>query len=46
MILIDKEQLAGRYEVKLNASHLASGIYFYTIQANDFKRTKKMLLLK
>jgi hypothetical protein len=37
---------AGIYSVEFNASNLASGIYFYTITAGDFKATKKMLLIK
>lgn len=44
--LIDSEQSAGRYEINFNASSLASGVYFYNIQAGDFIQTKKMLLLK
>ncbi|MDZ7762994.1 MAG: T9SS type A sorting domain-containing protein [Melioribacteraceae bacterium] len=44
--LINTEMNAGSYEVKFNASQLASGIYFYSIQAGDFTATKKMMLLK
>lgn len=44
--LVDKVQQAGRYEVKFNASHLATGVYFYRIIANDFIDVKKMMLLK
>jgi hypothetical protein len=46
MTLVDEEKSAGRYEMRINASHLASGIYFYQIQAGDFAESKKMLLLK
>ncbi len=46
MTLVDEEKSAGRYQMKINASHLASGIYFYQIQAGDFAASKKMLLLK
>ena len=45
-ILIDKEMTAGNYNVDWNASGYAAGIYFYTISANDFTSTKKMVLLK
>ncbi len=46
MTLVDKNQLAGRYEIEVNASHLPSGVYFYSIQTSDFKQTKRMMLLK
>jgi hypothetical protein len=44
--LVNQEMKAGAYEVKFNASQLASGIYFYTINAGNFTSTKKMMLLK
>ncbi|MBS4033363.1 MAG: T9SS type A sorting domain-containing protein [Ignavibacterium sp.] len=37
---------AGGYEVSFDASNLSSGIYFYTITANNFSTTKKMMLVK
>lgn len=37
---------AGYYNVEIDGSSLASGIYFYTLEANDFKETKKMILIK
>ena len=46
-VLVNNETVtAGLKEVDFNATNLASGIYFYTIQAGDFKATKKMMLLK
>jgi hypothetical protein len=44
--VINKEQVAGFYSVTFNASHLASGVYFYTVNAGSYKATRKMLLLK
>ena len=44
--LVDEYKPAGKYEVEFNASSLASGIYFYRIQAGSFVDTKKMILLK
>lgn len=39
-------QKPGIYSFKFDAISLPSGIYFYSIQANEFTETKKMLLLK
>lgn len=44
--LVNKVQEAGSYKVNLDASQLASGVYFYRIKANDFVAIKKMLLMK
>jgi len=37
---------AGVYEINFGAAELASGTYFYSIEANDMKQIKKMILLK
>lgn len=44
--LVNGHQEAGKYEVILNASDLASGIYIYQIRVNEFISSKKMILLK
>ena len=44
--VVNQEQKAGSFTVNFDASRLASGIYFYKIQAGNFTMTKKMLLLK
>jgi hypothetical protein len=36
----------GYYEVNFDALRLASGIYIYRIQSDNFVHSKKMLLLK
>jgi len=36
----------GRYSIEFNADGYSSGIYYYTLKAEDFTDTKKMLLLK
>ncbi|MCL4550291.1 MAG: T9SS type A sorting domain-containing protein [Bacteroidetes bacterium] len=44
--LVDKEQSLGNYEVEFDGSNLASGVYFYRIQAGSFIQTKKFMLIK
>ena len=44
--LVNGRQTAGIHEVNFDASKLSSGVYFYTIKANGFVSTRKMLLLK
>ena len=39
-------QKSGSYKVNFDASKLASGIYLYKLQSDNFTATKKMLLLK
>jgi len=46
LTLIKGEQQPGYYEVDLEMSKFASGVYFYKLQAGDFIAFKKMLLLK
>ena len=45
-VLLQEEQKFGSYEVKLDASGLASGTYIYRLIAGDFVSTKKMVVLK
>ncbi len=44
--LVDGEKSPGSYSVQFNGSSLASGVYFYRLQAGNFVQTKKMNLLK
>lgn len=44
--LVDQEMQPGVYTVELDATSLASGIYFYTLKAGGFVSTKKMILLR
>ena len=44
--LLSQAQEAGTHKVIWNASGMASGVYFYRLQAGDFVQTRKMVLLK
>lgn len=44
--LVNEKQSPGTYEVKFDGSGLSSGMYFYKLEAGDFKEVKKMLMLK
>lgn len=46
VVLVNEECHAGYYSVNWNATGLSSGVYFYRIEAGDFRRTKKMVLMK
>ena len=37
---------SGSHEVKLDASGLSSGVYFYKLEAGEFTSTKKLILMK
>ncbi|MCX6151203.1 MAG: T9SS type A sorting domain-containing protein [Ignavibacteriales bacterium] len=44
--LVNESQSAGNYEVEFNGKNFASGVYYYTLQTDEFKATNKMLLIK
>ncbi len=44
--LVNEPKNQGRYSVNFDASRLASGVYIYRLQVNDYVSSKKMLLLK
>jgi hypothetical protein len=44
--LINEIRGAGRWEVVFDAGDLASGVYFYTLKAEGFEKTNKMMLVK
>jgi hypothetical protein len=45
-VLVDEKKAPGSYEVQFDGSGLASGVYFYRMQAGDFVQTKKLCLIK
>ena len=44
--LINQVVPAGNHEIKFDASGLSSGVYFYTLTANNFIVSRKMILMK
>jgi hypothetical protein len=44
--VLNEQKSAGYYSIEFNASELASGTYFYKLQAGDKTEVRKMLLLK
>lgn len=44
--LLEGQYTAGTYSYQWNARNLASGIYFYRLEAGNFSQTKKLMLLK
>ena len=45
-MLVNGRKAAGTYEVKFDASGLASGVYLYRLVAGDFIQTRKLVVLK
>lgn len=44
--VVDERQSAGNHSVSLNASGLASGVYFYQLQAGNKVQAKKLMVVK
>jgi hypothetical protein len=45
-VLVNDRKEAGSYEVKFSGTGLASGVYFYRLQAGSYVNTRKLLLLR
>jgi hypothetical protein len=45
-VLVNENKNAGNYEVKFDASNLASGVYVYRLEAGQFVQSRKLLLLR
>jgi hypothetical protein len=44
--LVNETMSPGSYEIRFDASKLASGVYIYSLRAENFIQTKKMILMK
>ncbi len=45
-VLVDDEQQAGHHQVVFNAGNIASGVYFYRLQAGRHTEMKRMVLVR
>jgi hypothetical protein len=45
-VLVNEYMQKGTYDKIFDGSALASGIYFYRLETNDYVKTSRMLLLK
>lgn len=45
-VLVDEYKDAGRYSINFNGTNIASGVYLCRMEAGNFTRVTKMLLLK
>jgi hypothetical protein len=45
-VLVDEKKEPGTYEVRLDGSHLASGVYFCRMHAGGFVASTKLLLIR
>ena len=45
-ILVDERQPAGSHSITFDTSGMASGVYIYRLEADQFIETKKMLLMR
>ncbi len=45
-VLVNQTQEQGYHQLDFNAANLPSGIYFYSLQTENYSETKKMLLMK
>jgi formylmethanofuran dehydrogenase subunit A len=45
-ILVNELKQPGNYEVTFDAGNIATGVYFYKLEAGDFVDVKKMVLMK
>ena len=44
--IVNEERDAGRHSILFNAASMASGVYFYRIEAGKFVETRKFILLR
>jgi aminopeptidase N len=43
---VNQNTVSGKHEVDVDCSNFAPGIYYYTMQAGDYRQTRKMIVTK
>jgi len=46
LVVVEKEYATGSNELKIDASSLKSGLYFYKLETEDYWDVKKFMLIK
>ncbi len=46
LTILDEDKVAGRYDLRIDGTSLASSVYFYRLVADDYMATKKLLLVR
>jgi hypothetical protein len=41
MTVLDEQKVAGRYDLRIDGTYLASGVYFYRLRAGEYTEMKK-----
>ncbi|RLD67686.1 MAG: hypothetical protein DRI84_01780, partial [Bacteroidetes bacterium] len=44
IMLVEEDATAGRHKISINADKLAAGIYYYTLEFDGYRLTKKMIV--
>ena len=44
--LVNDDLSAGNYSINFNAQNISSGVYFYTLITDNFKQSRKMILMR
>jgi len=44
--LVNKKMVPGNYSVRMEATELSSGVYFYHLKAGNYQKIRKMILMK
>lgn len=46
LTVLDEQKVAGRYDLRIDGTNLASSVYFYRLVAGNYISTKKFILMK
>jgi hypothetical protein len=46
VMLVEEKQQGGRHQISVDATKLSTGIYYYTIEFNGYRLTKKMMVTR